>query len=911
MKQLRHLRRIMANTRLGTPARSIEACARIALLAVFISGISAWTASAAPTNANGVVRATLANGLRVIIVRNTLAPVVATSVNYLVGSDEAPAGFPGTAHAQEHMMFRGSPGLSADQLADMGSLMGGQFNADTRESLTQYLFTVPAADLNVALHIEAQRMQGVLDSEDGWNHERGAIEQEVAQDLSSPFYVLYERLRSLLFAGTVYEHDALGTRPSFDRTTAGMLKRFHDTWYAPNNAILVVVGDLDPQATLGTIKKLFGSIPPKHLPARPRILLNPVHAASWTFPTDYPNATQVLAFRVPGFDSPDYPALEVLADVLNSHRFELYSLVPQGKAISTEFALEPLPNAGLAYAVVSIPAATDAPATAKTIRSILLHAARSGVSADLVAAAKLQEERDAEFEKNSIEGLASAWADAVALRGLPSPDAQLARIEKVTVQDVDRVARKYLDIDHAVSATMLPQSSGAPIASAGFGGQETISLPAEKPATLPAWANSLLNRLSVPPQTLAPTVSKLPNGLTLIVQPENVSNTISVYGEIRNRPETEEPAAKEGVSVMLNDLLPYGTEHLDRSAFQSALDEIGADEDAGTSFHVRALSTHFDRAVELLADNELSPALPPEALENVRARIEPFIASRNTTPSFLTLQALRLALFPPDDPSLRKATPASIHAITLHDVQSYFHTAFRPDLTTIVVIGNVTPDRARAVIEKYFGGWTASGPLPVTDLPLAPPNSASTVAVPDASRVQDSVYLGQTLALARPDRDYYALQLGNALLSGGFYSSRFSVDLRKTAGLVYSVNAEIQAGRTRSAYFVNYASDPQNVSKAANIAAQDIRNLQAEPPSGEELNRAKALLLQQIVLSQGSVDDIAGTLLNQQKLGLPIDEPSIAARAYIALSPAAVQAAFAKWMRPSDLVRVSRGPAPS
>ena len=93
---------------------------------------------------DNVLRATLTNGLRVVIVRNTLAPVVATSVNYLVGSDEAPAGFPGTAHAEEHMMFRGSPGLTAVQLADIGSLVGGDFNANTREDLTQYLFTVPA-----------------------------------------------------------------------------------------------------------------------------------------------------------------------------------------------------------------------------------------------------------------------------------------------------------------------------------------------------------------------------------------------------------------------------------------------------------------------------------------------------------------------------------------------------------------------------------------------------------------------------------------------------------------------------------------------------------------------------------------------------------------------------------------------
>jgi zinc protease len=859
-----------------------------------------------------VLRATLSNGLRVIIVRNSLAPVVATSVNYLVGSDEAPAGFPGTAHAQEHMMFRGSPGLSADQLANIGSIMGGNFNANTRESLTQYIFTVPSEDLDVALHIEATRMQGVFDSSQDWDQERGAIEQEVASDLSNPGYILYEKLRAAMFAGTPYAHDALGTRPSFDATRVDMLKGFHDAWYAPNNAILVVVGDLDPAATLEKIRQLFGAIAAKPLPARPAFNLKAAQARSLQVDTDRPTGTQMLAMRVPGLHSPDFPALEVLSDVLSSHRFELYGLVPAGKAIGAEFSLDPLPRAGLAYAEVSFAAGQDPKALEAAVRSILEKVAREGVPPELVAAAKLQERRQAEFQKNSIEGLASVWADAVALYGLDSPDQDLERIERVTVEDVNRVARKYLDLSHAISAVMLPQGAGRPAASGGgFGGQESISLGEAKPTQLPDWAQSALERLDVKPSTVQPVVTTLPNGLTLVVQSADVSDTISVYGSIRNRPEVQAPEGQQGIAQLLEPLLSYGSESLDRLAFQGALDSIGAEEQAGTDFDVEVLAQDFDRGVALLADNELHPALPAAAFGIVSGQLAQVVAARNHSPGYLTQRSLRSALFPAEDPSLREATPEIVRALTLDDVRAYYHKVFRPDLATIVVVGHVSPEQARSTIEKYFGGWSAAGSKPDTDLPKAPANKPSTVTVPDASRVQDYVLLAQNLALTRSDPDYYPLELGSAVLGGSFYSTRLSIEMRKNAGLVYSVGSSLQAGRTRGAYYIQYSCDPKNVSKAANIAVQELNGMQHTLVSADELQRAKALLLRQIPLAEASIEGIAHGLIERRELDLPLDEPTIAARRYIELTPADVQGAFQKWIRPEDLVRVTQGPTPN
>jgi zinc protease len=472
------------------------------------------------------------------------------------------------------------------------------------------------------------------------------------------------------------------------------------------------------------------------------------------------------------------------------------------------------------------------------------------------------------------------------------------------------VARRYLDLSHSISAVLVPQGGGRPVARSNFGGQESIALGEAQETKLPDWAESALSRLSVPASTIHPVVSTLPNGLTLVVQPEDVSDSITIYGHIKTRPEVSVPEGKEGLSQVLGDLFEYGTESLDRIAYQEALDAIGADASAGTDFSVQVLSRDLDRGLELLADNELHPALPQDAMEIVRGQVARVVAAQQRSPGFLMQRALRDALFPKGDPSLRDATPETVRSLTLDDIKSYYKKAFRPDLATIVVIGNVTPERARAAVEKYFGAWKGEGERPPIDLPLAPPNKPSVVAVPDESRVRDTVLLGQTVAITRSDPDYYALELGNAVLGGSFYSTRFSVDLRKNAGLVYSVGSNVNAGRTRGNYFVQFASDPENVSKASDLIVRELKRMQDEPVSTDELKRVKALMLRQIPLGESSIGRIARGLAGRWDLDLPLDEPTLAARRYIALGPVEIQAAFKKWIRPDDLVRISQGPAP-
>ncbi|HEY1610609.1 MAG TPA: insulinase family protein, partial [Paraburkholderia sp.] len=182
-----------------------------------------------------VTRATLPNGLQIIVVHNPLAPVVTTMLNYRSGSDDQTVD--GLAHATEHMMFRGSKTVSSAQLMDTLSLTGGDFDADTQDAVTQYFFTVPSQYLDVALKLERSRASGLLMSQALWSQERGAITQEVTQDNSNAIYRVYEKMSDRLLAGTPYAKNGLGTVKGFAHdVNSKVLLNFYHTWYHPNNA---------------------------------------------------------------------------------------------------------------------------------------------------------------------------------------------------------------------------------------------------------------------------------------------------------------------------------------------------------------------------------------------------------------------------------------------------------------------------------------------------------------------------------------------------------------------------------------------------------------------------------------------------------------------------------------------------
>lgn len=878
-----------------------------ALTAILLAGMAAPEQTGAP-----VLRATLENGLRVVIVRDPLAPVVTIEENYLAGGNETPAGFPGMAHAQEHMAFRGCAGLSSDQIAAIYAQLGGSQNADTQQNITQYFVTVPAQDLEVALRLDSACMQDVEDAQEQWAEERGAIEQEVARDLSNPTYKFLTRLNQDLFAGTPYAHDALGTKESFDATTGAMLKKFYQDWYAPNNAILVIAGDVDPAAALAKVKQLYGPIKRRDVPPHPEVNLPEVQKGdSFTLDSNLPYELIFLAFRMPGTSSPDFAAARILGDVIGSQRADLYGLVPQGKALAAEYGLaESFPKASVGYAVTAIPAGADAAPITAAMKAILQGYADKGVPAALVEAAKKGEIASAEFQQNSIPDLAATWSQALAGEGRQSPSEIVDAMKKVTLADVNRVAKTFLLTDRAIVATLKPSASGEAVAGKGFGGAETTTVAPTKAVALPDWAEASVKSLKVPQAASRPTDVTLSNGLRLIVQTERASATVTVIGSVKNDPDLQAPAGKDGVDDVLSELFSYGTSTRNRLRFQEELDDIAASENGGMNFNLKVLKQYFAKGVELLADNELHPALPADAFAIVKDQTAQLAEGTLKSPQYRANRALEVGLLPKNDPSLREATPQSVGALTLADVKAFYAKVFRPDMTTIAVIGDITPEEARPIFEKWFGGWKATGPKPNLGLPAVPVNKASTATVSDPTQVQDTVELAQVVGINRFHPDYYALQLGDHVLGGGFYATRLYRDLRQKAGYVYNVDNSLTAKETRATFSVVYGCDPENVSKARVMVEQELVAMRTTNVTEAELQQAKALLLRQITLSESSEDAVAQGFVGRALVGLPLDEPVRAAQRYYAMTADQVRAAFEKWIRPGGFVQVVRGPAP-
>ncbi len=860
----------------------------------------------APTRAaDDTIDTMLANGMRVVIVHNSLAPVVTTYLTYGVGGVDDT--MPGIAHATEHMLFRGTAETSSDELANIATRIGADYNAQTGNTATSYYFTMPAMYLDVVLHVEADRMLHATMSESDWKNERGAIEQEVKAHESNPLYPVFAKSRTLLLGDSPWSKDSVGTVPSFEKMTAADIAAFYHKWYHPNNATLVIVGDVAPGAALASVKAHFDALRSASLPAHPTFAVHDAENSAIDQKVDFPLPVAASAFVIPGRSDPDYDASEVLFGTLNASGGALADLVLDGKVLFALGVPASFPNSGVG-SLLAIARPGSPPADALTAIQIAMNGyAQSGIPDALIELTKKRIYAQQSYGGATIPGEAALWTDAITTRN-STPDKLFAEMASVSDADVNRVFRTYVTGSKRVTMLLQANPGASLTTTAEKSAGENVAVKASEDSTLPAWTKPYFSApLRVPDSQQTSDIFKLKNGMRIAVRRETSAPVVVIAGGIRGNTDMNEPKDKDGVSSFTSSLMQLGTTTHDFKAYQAQVDAIAANVTLGSHMTATVRKENFDRAVELLAEGELHPGFAPDRFALVSKNAEQTIKATENLPETKANLARLYALYPPNDPHRRHPTATSIASITLADVKKWYAFAYRPQLTTIVVVGDIDPETVRATFQKYFGGWHVQGPPVMLDYPrIKNTGKPKSTTVTSSTAKQADVTLEQSFAMRSYDRDTVALRLANTILSGEGTGSLLFHDVRKQKGYVYSIDSSLRSSRDGSTFSVEYESDTKNVAAAQAAAIATIERLRKYPPSDNELTLAKAMVLSDYVVPLASYDGVAGDLLRVALDGGDTHKDYLSQ--VLATTPQQVQQAMQRWIDTTKFTRVVVAP---
>jgi zinc protease len=444
-----------------------------AALAVAIGAAPAGAQPAQPTppaksTRPTVEQATLANGLRIAVVRSDVAPVVSVQVWYRAGSKDEPRDRRGTAHMFEHLMFKGSKRVRPEAHGQLVNAIGGSAQALTDEDATHYLDTVSAEHLDFAIQLEAERMRNLIFRPEAIGQERELMKAELRQQEYAPLAQGFQRLVAAAFTKHPYAWTAGGSSKDLDAIAADGLKKFYDAYYQPNNALLVVVGKATLDAVKASAERHFGAIPKAADPPRPSLAAVEPPPASKRRVVAEPGAVglTLIGFPIPAAKERDIYALQVASMILGvGEGSRLKARIrstdpktkqPYGRDAGAEAVVREEP--GLLAVFGAYLQAAQGEAVEAALLEEIGKLAATGPTAEELRRAKNQIQSGFTFSLENAQGLAQAVGRSWILVGDPGAFMRdIDEIEKLTAADVARVAKQYLVADKATIVVVPPK----------------------------------------------------------------------------------------------------------------------------------------------------------------------------------------------------------------------------------------------------------------------------------------------------------------------------------------------------------------------------------------------------------------------------------------------------------------------
>lgn len=841
---------------------------------------------------------TLPNGMRVIVHTDRKAPIVAVNIWYHVGSKDEPAGRSGFAHLFEHLMFNGSENHPGEFFAPFELVGATDQNGTTNQDRTNYFQNVPTTALDMALWMESDRMGHLLGAIDQatLDEQRGVVQNEKRQGENQPYGQVWELLGKAMYPkGHPYNHSVIGSMADLNAASLEDVKNWFRTWYGPNNAVLVLAGDIDLATAKEKAAKYFGHIPASPTMAQPKVDVSPLATDSRSALSDkVPQARIHRVWNVAQTGTVDADLLQVLSQVFGGSRSSrldqrlLYTDKSVDNVSASVFSSQLGSNFFISATVKQgVDPATVEAAIDDELKKLLrdgptqveLDQARTVIKAGFTRGVE---------RIGGFGGKADVLAECTVYTGNPGCFRNsLKTINGATIASLKAAGNTWLGAGKGSHTLVVTPGERKPLPEDAAVTPASLALPAVD-AKYKITASTVDRSAGVPVTTQFPELkfpslqrATLKNGTQLILAERKGVPVVQMSYQFGGGYVADQ-GAKLGTSSFAMGMLDEGAGDYDAIAFGNRAESLGANLSAGASLDgasagLSALKQNLDPSVALFADMLRRPRFEQTEVDRVKANWIAGIAQEKARPNGAAMRVLPPLLYgeghPYAIPFSGTGTEASIASLGRDDLRAYHARWVRPDNATLLVVGDTTMKEIVPVLEKHFGDWKGEGDVRSNGgIPsVAKPRKPRLYLIDQPGAVQANIYVGQ-LVPSTKDAGAVKFDIANSVL-GGEFSSRLNMNLREDKHWAYGSYSSASNAMGQRPWMAFAAVQIDKTAESLKELQREIGEYASgkAPPKPEEVAKIQSTEIRGLPGSYETAGAVLGTLGGIVRYGRPDD----------------------------------------
>ena len=832
------------------------------------------------TSVEGITEYRMDNGLQVLLFPDGSKPIITVNITYKVGSRHEDYGETGMAHLLEHLVFKGTP--KHPNIPQELSEHGARPNGTTSYDRTNYYETFDATDENLrwALDLESDRMINSYIARKDLESEFTVVRNEYERGENSPTGVLYKRMLPAVFQWHNYGHSTIGEKSDIEDAPIERLQAFYREYYQPDNAVLVITGKIDEQKTLNMVHEYFGAITKPTRKLKTTYTKEPTQDGERRVTLRRSGDVQAISvmYRTPAGSHPDYAALVVLANLLTDEPSgRLYkAMVETKKASSVGGSSSGFAEGGMAYFVAEL-RLEQSMAEAETAMLGTLDDLKANVpSANEVDNAKTRILKNFEMMFKQSDRVGLGISNYIGMGDWRLGFLYRDNVEKVTPEDVARVAQRYFKPANRTVGTFIPDN--APDRADVPDVPNVAELLKDYKGKAPVVQGE---EFDASPENIEKrtTRGKLPNGMQYAMLPkENRGDVVSAtltfeFGTV------ESLNSKSMVGSLTASMLDKGSLKKTREELKNLQDQLKARINVFGGAESVVVSIETDRAnlpeaIRLVSEILRQPAFPANEFDKLKEEYLSGIESQKSDPNALASQAYQRMMSPykKGDPryvSTMEEDIADVNATTLDEIKAFHKKFYGASNATAAIVGDFDKAEIEKVMKEAFGDWKSPSAYKRIEYPFSAKGAPKTEVINTPDKANAVYQAGYNFKMNNDHPDYPAVTLGGYIIGGGFLNSRLATRIRQKDGLSYGVGGRFSAPSEddNASFSVNAIYNPENLEKLEIAFKEELERVTREGFTAEELDAAKSGWLKSRKVNRSSDAAVAGTLNNYLSYG--------------------------------------------